>query len=90
LTGRVEDWKSLKIDAFGELLRYGTFTVLKGDGGKDTEREVRINLFSPSSKSLELLTVDLCALVSHLSVRTDPALLQGHQSQQATTAAYVK
>lgn len=39
---RVDDWKLLKMDKFGDLLRYGTFTVLKGDGGKDTEREVCI------------------------------------------------
>ena len=42
LNARVDDWKSLKVEAFGELLRFGTFTVLKGDGGKDTEREVCI------------------------------------------------
>ena len=42
LANRVDDWKSLKIDFFGELLRFGTFTVLKGDGGRDTEREVRM------------------------------------------------
>jgi hypothetical protein len=44
LANRVDDWKSLKIDFFGELLRFGTFTVLKGDGGRDTEREVRMFL----------------------------------------------
>ncbi|KAK2785283.1 hypothetical protein FQN51_003829 [Onygenales sp. PD_10] len=44
LAARVDDWKSLKVDVFGELLRFGTFTVLKGDGGRDTEREVRIVL----------------------------------------------
>lgn len=44
LTARVDDWKSLKLEVFGDLLRFGTFTVLKGDGGgKDTEREVRIS-----------------------------------------------
>lgn len=43
LNARVDDWKSLKVEAFGELLRFGTFTVLKGDGGKDTEREVCID-----------------------------------------------
>jgi cell division control protein 24 len=40
LSERVEDWKSLKMDAFGDLLRFGTFAVVKGDSGKDTEREV--------------------------------------------------
>jgi hypothetical protein len=38
---RVDDWKGIKRDSFGELLLFGNFTVLKGDGGKDTEREVR-------------------------------------------------
>ncbi|PGH02039.1 cell division control protein 24 [Blastomyces parvus] len=41
---RVDDWKALKVEVFGELLRFGTFTVLKGDGGRDTEREVRTSL----------------------------------------------
>ncbi|OJD13995.1 hypothetical protein AJ78_05608 [Emergomyces pasteurianus Ep9510] len=41
LATRVDDWKALKVEVFGELLRFGTFTVLKGDGGRDTEREVR-------------------------------------------------
>ena len=40
LDERVDDWKTLKIDSFGDLLRFGTFTVLKGDIGKDSEREV--------------------------------------------------
>jgi len=40
LAERVDDWKSLKVDSFGELLRFGTFTVVKGDTGKDSEREV--------------------------------------------------
>ena len=40
LAERVDDWKSLKVDSFGELLRFGTFAVVKGDTGKDSEREV--------------------------------------------------
>ena len=43
LKSRVEDWKGHKVEAFGELLLYGTFTVLKNDsltGGKDAERQV--------------------------------------------------
>ena len=41
LNDRVEDWKSLRIDSFGELMLFGTFSVLKGDGGgKDQEKEV--------------------------------------------------
>lgn len=44
LDERVDDWKALKIDSFGELLRYGTFTVIKNDSAKDSEREVRLPL----------------------------------------------
>lgn len=43
LSERVDDWKALKMDSFGELLRFGTFAVVKGDSGKDNEREVRPN-----------------------------------------------
>lgn len=55
LTARVDDWKSLKLEVFGDLLRFGTFTVLKGDGGgKDTEREVRIILSTFYKQSIPL------------------------------------
>lgn len=41
LKERVEEWKSLKHETFGELMLFGSFTVLKGDGGsKDQEKEV--------------------------------------------------
>ncbi|PGG96456.1 hypothetical protein AJ79_09581 [Helicocarpus griseus UAMH5409] len=50
LAARVDDWKALKVEVFGELLRFGTFTVLKGDGGRDTEREVRISLAEFNSR----------------------------------------
>ncbi|KAJ5679356.1 hypothetical protein N7462_007600 [Penicillium macrosclerotiorum] len=45
LSERVDDWKSLKMESFGELLRFGTFAVVKGDSGKDNEREYHIYLF---------------------------------------------
>lgn len=45
LSQRVDDWKSLKVEGFGDLLRFGTFTVIKGDSNKDTEREYHIYLF---------------------------------------------
>ncbi|EED24347.1 Rho guanyl nucleotide exchange factor, putative [Talaromyces stipitatus ATCC 10500] len=45
LANRVDDWKALKVDGFGDLLRFGTFTVLKGEGNKDSEREYHIYLF---------------------------------------------
>lgn len=47
LKGRVEDWKGHKVEAFGELLLYGTFTVLKSENissGKDAERQVSLGL----------------------------------------------
>lgn len=40
LQGRVEDWKGHKVDHFGELLLYGNYTVLKGEGAREVEREV--------------------------------------------------
>ncbi|PGH10606.1 hypothetical protein AJ80_07457 [Polytolypa hystricis UAMH7299] len=45
LANRVDDWKTLKLEGFGDLIRFGTFIVIKGDGGKDTEREYHIYLF---------------------------------------------
>ncbi|KAL4776438.1 hypothetical protein BDW60DRAFT_176294 [Aspergillus nidulans var. acristatus] len=45
LDERVDDWKALKIETFGELLRFGTFTVIKNDNNKDSEREYHIYLF---------------------------------------------
>ncbi|EEQ85666.2 hypothetical protein RJZ56_004016 [Blastomyces dermatitidis] len=45
LASRVDDWKALNVEIFGELLRFGTFTVLKADVGRDAEREYHIYLF---------------------------------------------
>jgi cell division control protein 24 len=44
LRERVEDWKGHRLDAFGDLLLHGTFSVIKGDptNSKDQEREVRV------------------------------------------------
>jgi hypothetical protein len=54
LSDRVEDWKSLRMETFGELMLFGTFSVLKGDGGgKDQEKEVGF----PSSRSFWLCTI---------------------------------
>jgi len=51
LGDRVEDWKSLRMETFGDLMLFGTFSVLKGDGGgKDQEKEVGF----PSSQSFWL------------------------------------
>lgn len=42
LKGRVEDWKGHRVEGFGDLLLFGTYTVLKSDipPGRDQEREV--------------------------------------------------
>lgn len=40
LATRVEDWKGHRLDQFGSLLLNGQFTVVKGDGRGDLEREV--------------------------------------------------
>ncbi|KAF2224926.1 Pleckstrin homology domain-containing protein [Elsinoe ampelina] len=47
LSGRVEDWKGHKVEQFGELLLFGTFTVIKSDSGvsKDSEREYHVYFF---------------------------------------------
>ncbi|KAL8921524.1 MAG: hypothetical protein Q9208_005678 [Pyrenodesmia sp. 3 TL-2023] len=47
---RVEDWKGHNIRQFGELLLYGNFTVVKGEGAKPAEREVCVDFdtFSPT------------------------------------------
>ena len=50
LQHRVEDWKGHQIDHFGDLMLFGTFTVLKGEGAKEVEREVREIFFSLSPK----------------------------------------
>ncbi|OQO13212.1 hypothetical protein B0A48_01440 [Cryoendolithus antarcticus] len=45
---RVEDWKGHRVEGFGELLLYGTFTVLKSENlavGKDAERQYHVYLF---------------------------------------------
>lgn len=53
---RVEDWKGHRVEGFGELLLYGTFTVLKSENlasGKDGERQVG------AAKSIRLSLADL-------------------------------
>lgn len=54
LQSRVEDWKGHKIDHFGALLLYGSFTVLKGEGAREVEREVSVifDSLDPGSRAL--------------------------------------
>lgn len=56
LRERVEDWKGHRLDAFGELLLHGTFSVIKGDPttSKDQEREVTGPFIFRNGKKLVL------------------------------------
>ena len=52
LKQRVEDWKGHRVEGFGDLLLYGSFTVLKSEGsipsagtGKEGERQYHVYLF---------------------------------------------
>lgn len=82
---RVEDWKGHKVDSFGALLLYGTFTVLKsenlGVGGKDGERQVCVTMCLTMDVDSEA-DENRCA-VSRLPLRDHPALLQRYRPQQA-------
>ncbi|KAL8647843.1 MAG: hypothetical protein Q9226_006263 [Calogaya cf. arnoldii] len=51
---RVEDWKGHDMRQFGELLLYGNFTVIKGEGTKPAEREVCVTFdtFTPQLRCL--------------------------------------
>lgn len=64
LAGRVDDWKSLKVEGFGDLLRFGTFTVLKGDTTKDTEREVSFARFPSQADRRTRADVAACSITS--------------------------
>lgn len=55
LQSRVEDWKGHKMDHFGDLLLYGSYTVLKGESAKEVEREVRKNFHSQNLKRLAIV-----------------------------------
>lgn len=46
LRERIDDWKTLQIDTFGELLLLGSFMVSKEGGLRSDEKEYHIYLFS--------------------------------------------
>lgn len=60
LVNSVDDWKGHKLEHFGELVICGGHTVLKGEGAKEVEREVRATLNSSSSSQSFVST--LCIL----------------------------
>lgn len=89
LSERVDDWKALKMESFGDLLRFGTFQVVKGDSGKDSEREVRGLTFCVLRFHVPRNGTSLTwRLVPYLSLRANTSLLQRYQSQQAKVKAY--
>ncbi len=47
LRERVEDWKGHRLDAFGDLLLHGTFSVIKGDPTTSKEQEREVNITPP-------------------------------------------
>lgn len=63
---RVEDWKGHNMKQFGDLLLYGNFTVVKGEGAKPAEREVRVisDTFSPTLQSYLLYAPRSCRPVA--------------------------
>ena len=73
LQSRVEDWKGHKIGHFGELLLYGSFTVLKGEGAKEVEREVRVS-FIIKNVAFTLLFVVCIPSISPLYVMSQGPL----------------
>lgn len=56
LQGRVDEWKGHKVEHFGELLLYGNYTVLKGEGAREVEREVSSILFLSISSQIYVST----------------------------------
>lgn len=73
LAERVEDWRTLKVDTFGDLLRFGTFTIVKNDTGKDSEREVR---YLPCAYELYLLASEVGCILAIVTEDPFPILAQ--------------
>lgn len=77
LQTRVEDWKGHRVEGFGDLMLYGTFTVLKSENlanGKDGERQVSLGHASCDlahsfrlSKALKLMTSSITSTSSRPS-----------------------
>ena len=64
----MEDWKGHQIDHFGELLLFGDYTVVKGEGAKEVEREVRIRvLFSTIAPECRMMVKAVAGQTTRLS-----------------------
>lgn len=73
------------MESFGDLLRFGTFAVVKGDSGKDSEREVSAVAIRGAFEDRLLIGT---SLVPYFPVRADSSVLQGYQSEQAEDQAH--
>ncbi|KAI9875841.1 MAG: hypothetical protein M1830_007912 [Pleopsidium flavum] len=82
LSNSVEDWKGHKMEQFGELLLYGNFTVLKGDGAKDVEREVRLMFDVINSQDRAILPKPMTHIPIYLESR-GPKSVSRRQAQFA-------
>ena len=71
LQSRVEDWKGHKINHFGELLHFGNYTVLKGEGAKVVEREVSI-IFDSLDPVTRAMIFSLFMHILHRGVPKSP------------------
>ena len=77
LQSRVEDWKGHKINQFGELLHFGNFTVLKGEGAKVVEREVSV-IFDSLDPVTRAMVFPLFMHSQHRGVPNPPSLSRGY------------
>lgn len=75
LQERVEDWRALKVQQFGDLMLFGTFTIQKGDSGKDSEKEYHLYLFE---------AILLCC--KDFNQNKQKKLMGGNKEKSTTTA----
>ena len=82
LQSRVEDWKGHKINHFGELLHFGNFTVLKGEGAKVVEREVSV-IFASLDPVTRAMVFSLIVHSLHRGTPKSPSSLSWISALQA-------
>ncbi|KAL8725375.1 MAG: hypothetical protein Q9166_007391 [cf. Caloplaca sp. 2 TL-2023] len=84
---RVEDWKGHDMRQFGELLLYGSFTVVKGEGAKPAEREVCVlfDTFTPQMQCVLRATVgQIRAIRLHIQSHAQSPSTLGKMAQAGT------
>ncbi|KAL8884035.1 MAG: hypothetical protein Q9215_007832 [Flavoplaca cf. flavocitrina] len=86
---RVEDWKGHDMRQFGELLLYGNFTVVKGEGARPAEREVCLifDTFTPQMRCLVRAAVgQQNATRPHSQSQAQAHTTSGRMPQLSTTS----